>query len=66
MNLPVCKCGHDKNHVEVHPKHSYSIMGWILLAYGSSIRPKKVTFVCSHCHTEFDSTEDPTELKNYI
>lgn len=61
----VCRCGHDRSHPMVTPKNDYTLMGWVWLYFGVTVRPKCVHFVCTLCGEEVARTTDPKEMEKY-
>ncbi|MGC4122341.1 MAG: hypothetical protein QM765_48720 [Myxococcales bacterium] len=58
-----CRCGHDRRHPAVSGEPSYSVLGWLGVFMGATMRPAIVRFRCSSCDAVFDESTDPKELE---
>ncbi len=65
-SLPVCSCGHDRNHHDTETKGDYGFWGWMAMLTGATVKPNKVHFICRRCRQEFDETTDPDDLLKHI
>ena len=60
--LKTCRDGFDKNHHMVTPKAEYSSIGWFLVTFGITIRPKKIKYMCRKCNEIFDESSLKEDL----
>lgn len=65
-NIPECICNKDISHPLIDTKNEYSILGWIGVFTGISVRPKKVRYLCTRCETIIAETTDPKALDRYL
>jgi len=57
-NKKVCRCGYDRKHPWVVPKHKYSIWGWFVVGIGISYPPNEITYECDKCGEVFERIFD--------
>ncbi|MCB1323968.1 MAG: hypothetical protein H7A21_01465 [Spirochaetales bacterium] len=60
--LPACRCGHNRHSKAVDREAEYSLVGWFLLSFGLTARPKRIKFRCRECGRLFDATTAPEWL----
>ena len=59
------RCLHERSAPRVEARCDYGLLAYLFLAMGSTVRPKRVRFVCLECHETFDIAEDPETLAKY-
>lgn len=64
--LPTCPCGHNRHHHRVSRDGEYRTWAWLLLMWGISVEPLKVTWRCRLCNTSFDESRDPSVLARRV
>ncbi len=57
-----CSDGFDRYHHMITPIAEYSGMGWFLVTFGITTRPKKIKYQCRKCNEIFDESTDPADL----
>lgn len=57
-----CSDGFDRYHHMVTPTAEYSGIGWFLVTFGITTRPKKIKYVCRKCNETFDESTDAIDL----
>lgn len=64
-NLPVCRCGYNRNSPYVSAKTRYSTMGYFWLSLAFSAKPIEVIFQCQVCNDIIEKSNDPELLEKY-
>ncbi|WP_186646585.1 hypothetical protein [Fluviispira vulneris] len=62
ITLKTCRDGFNKYHHMVTPKAEYSGIGWFLVTFGITIRPKKIKYMCRKCNEIFDESSSKEDL----
>lgn len=57
-----CRCGHDRHHTMVSPSGEYTFLGWCLILFGISAKPRAIRFQCRQCDELILRTTDPTTI----
>ena len=64
--LARCNCGHDRHHSDVQEKARYGFWGWLALAMGATVVPRRLDYVCTRCRVLFDSSSDRKETERHV
>ena len=60
--LKTCKDGFNKFHHMVTPKTEYSAIGWFLVTFGITTRPKKIKYTCRKCNEILEESTSKEDL----
>jgi hypothetical protein len=61
-----CRDGYDRYHHMVTAKAEYSGLGWFLVTFGITFRPKKIRYFCRKCGEVFDESSQKEDLDRDI
>jgi hypothetical protein len=64
--LAKCNCGIKILSPEVKIKNQYTLFGWFLWSQGSTVIPKKMSFICTRCNNKFYETKNKEIIKKYM